>query len=142
VAPPATTPSTPTQPSVPTTRASITWDSIDQVDLHVWDALGNHAAYWEDTIPASEENDDFPETFVDLQSPSTRAFTFWVCLFSDDFPEDPVHVTADITDPGGAHRSVSVTLDGAGDEEFVTVSPLSAPAFAPETPFCYDAPPL
>jgi hypothetical protein len=150
IVPPATPPSTPTAPSGgPTVRASVTWDSTDEVDLHVFDALGNTDFYSDSnsTIPDADVDDqdeelDIPETFTDFQSPSTRAFTFWVCLYGDDEPTDPVHVTVDITDPGGGHRSVPVTLDGEEDEEFVTVSPLSAPAFAPEQPFCYDASPL
>jgi hypothetical protein len=145
IAPPAVTP--PATPSGgTTTRASITWDSDDEVDLHVWDAFGNRAYYFESTIPDTFENDQDdpggPETFLDLQSPSTRAFTYWVCLYGDEDPTDPVHVTADITDPGGAHRSIPITLDGEGDEEFVTVSPLSATPWDPDQPFCYDADPL
>jgi hypothetical protein len=130
IAPPA---STPTAPAVPTTRASITWDTSDEVDLHVFDSSGNHD-YWSilgSTIPDAKDNDQSvdggPETFVDSRSPSTRTFTFYVCLYGyeDDAQTDgPVHVTANITDPGGGHRSIPITLDGIDDEELVTVSPV------------------
>jgi hypothetical protein len=143
----------PVPPAAPLTRssgtiASITWDTDDEVDLHVFDASGNHDYYNTDnsTIPDAVENDQDnpggPETFVDLQSPSTRTFTYYVCLY--DYENDlqtsgPVHVTADITDPGGAHRSIPITLDGVDDEAFVAVSPPTATAF-PASDFCHVGP--
>jgi hypothetical protein len=136
VAPPNTTaPPSPTVPTGPTTRASITWDTADEVDLHVFDASGNHDFYNDlgSTIPNAVDNDQDvdggPETFVDSRSPSTRTFTFYVCLYGyqDTLQTSgPVHVTADVTDPGGAHRSIPITLDGINDEAFVTVSPVGA----------------
>jgi hypothetical protein len=144
--PPATLPSTPSTPSGPTevTRASVTWDSTDQVDLHVFDALGNHDFYNGDdsTIPEAGVIDQDlgtggPETFVDLQVPSTRAFTFYVCLFEYlDGGFGDVHVTSDITDPDGGHRTLHTTLTEVGDEDFVTVSPSTAPAFLATPGFC------
>ena len=140
-------------PAAPPSRsagviASITWDTPDEVDLHTFDASGNHDFYNSDlsTIPDAFDTDQDPptgggpETFTDLQSPSTRTFTYYVCLFDYDNVDQtsgPVHVTADITDPGGTHRSIPITLDGEGDEVLVAVSPPSATAF-PATDFCFD----
>ena len=129
------------------TIASITWDTPDEVDLHVFDSSGNHDFYNEElsTIPDAVDHDQEPpdgggpEFFEDLQSPSTRTFTYYVCLYSyDDMTQTsgPVHVTADITDPGGTHRSIPITLDGIDDEAFVAVSPASATAFS-ASGFCH-----
>jgi hypothetical protein len=145
--PPSVTPpaSTPTVPTGPTTRASITWDTSDEVDLHVFDASGNHDYYnsTNSTIPDAVDHDQSvdggPETFVDSRSPSTRTFTFYVCLYgSQDTLQTsgPVHVTADITDPGGGHRSIPITLDGINDEALVTVSPVGQTA-VPASDFCH-----
>jgi hypothetical protein len=145
VVPPVTTPTPPSNPtpSVPTTRASVTWDSDSEVDLHVYDALGNHAFYDGNDIPDSEENDQStdggPETFIDHLSPSSRTFTFYVCLYSygDTPTSGDIHVTSDITDPDGGHRSIEDTLTVVDDEELVTVSPSSEPAYAPLSGFCH-----
>jgi hypothetical protein len=143
VAPPATT--TPAPPSGPTTRASITWDTSDEVDLHVFDASGNHDYYngSTSTIPDAVDHDQSvdggPETFVDSRSPSTRTFTFYVCLYGYQViaqTSGPVHVTANIIDPGGGHRSIPITLDGINDEALVTVSPVGQTAVLASN-FCH-----
>ncbi|HEY1238851.1 MAG TPA: hypothetical protein VGE91_10975 [Solirubrobacterales bacterium] len=142
-----------TPPAAPLTRssgtiASITWDTADEVDLHVFDASGNHDYYNTDqsTIPDAVDTDQFPpdgggpETFADLQSPSTRTFTYYVCLYEYDDENQlsgPVHVTADITDPGGTHRSIPITLNTEGNEALVAVSPPTATAFSASN-FCFE----
>jgi hypothetical protein len=145
VVPPVTAPVTPTTPpSGPTIRSSVTWEGNAEVDVHVFDALGNHDFYNHDesTIPDAEDNDQDvdggPETFTDFQSPSTRTFTFYVCLYAyNGAPTSgDVDVTSDITDPDGGHRIIHTTLNGSGDEEFVAVSPSSATAFTPTPGFC------
>jgi hypothetical protein len=139
-------------PAAPLTRsagtiASITWDTPDEVDLHVFDASGNHDFYSteDSTIPEAIDIDQEPpdgggpEIFVDQQSPSTRTFTYYVCLYeydNDMQTSGPVHVVADITDPGGTHRSIPITLDGVNDEALVGVSPPTATAF-PASGFCH-----
>jgi hypothetical protein len=144
-------------PAAPLTRsagtiASITWDTPDEVDLHVFDASGNHDFYSleESTIPDAMDIDQEPpdgggpETFIDQQSPSTRTFTYYVCLYSYDNEmqtSGPVHVVADITDPGGTHRSIPITLDGEDDEALVAISPPTATAF-PASGFCHSMLPL
>jgi hypothetical protein len=139
-------------PAAPLTRsagiiASVTWDTADQVDLHVFDASGNEDYYNGElsTIPDAVDNDQEdpgdPETFVDQQSPSTRTFTYYVCLYNYamiDQTSGPVHVVADITDPGGTHRSIPITLDGIDDEAFVAVSPSTGTPF-PASNFCHKA---
>jgi hypothetical protein len=144
-------------PAAPLTRsagtiASITWDTTDEVDLHVFDASGNHDFYKEEesTIPEAVDHDQDidggPETFEDLQSPSTRTFTYYVCLYGYDMGdpngdgEGDVHVTADITDPGGAHRSIPITLNGVNDEALAAVSPPSATPFS-ASGFCHPVTP-
>jgi hypothetical protein len=145
VAPPATT--TPPAASGPTTRASITWDTADEVDLHVYDAAGNHA-FWDDSsaIPNADEedqtNDGGPETFTDKDSPSTRTFTLYVCLYgyeSEDPPHPDVHVVAHIIDPGGAERDIPLTLNALNQEKLVTVSPVGDTAQV-RFGFCHPAP--
>jgi hypothetical protein len=142
-----------TPPAAPPSRsagviASITWDTPDEVDLHVFDTSGNHDFYSTEgsTIPDAMDNDQEPpdgggpETFVDFQSPSTRTFTYYVCLYEYDALDQtsgPVHVTADIVDPGNTHRSISVTLDGIDDEALLGVSPASSTAF-PAAGFCHQ----
>jgi hypothetical protein len=137
-------------PAAPLTRsagtiASITWDTADEVDLHVFDASGNEDYYNKtlSKIPDAEDTDQDnpggPETFVDMQSPSTRTFTYYACLYSYaeiDQTSGPVHVIADITDPGGTHRSIPITLDGIDDEALVAVSPSTGTAF-PASNFCH-----
>jgi hypothetical protein len=145
--PPATPPSTPTTPSGgPTVRASVTWEGDAEVDLHVYDALGNHDYYngEDSTIPeAVDEDQDVdggPETFTDFQSPSTRTFTFYVCLYkyNDDPTSGDVDVTSDITDPDGGHRIFHDTLLEVDDIAQVAVSPSSATPFLPASPdFCH-----
>jgi hypothetical protein len=141
VTPPATT------PSGPTTRASITWDTITaEVDLHTYDASGDHSGFappggFAQEIPNAhgqdESTDGGPDTFVDNESPSTRTFTFYVCLHAAaGLSGNNVHVTADITDPGGAHRSIPVTLNDLGEEKIVTVSPGSGTAYVPVPDNC------
>ena len=141
-------------PPAPLTRnagviASITWDTPDEVDLHVFDSSGNHDYYnpEDSTIPDAMDNDQEPpdgggpETFFDSQSPSTRTFTYYVCLYGyDDMLQTsgPVHVVADITDPGNTHRSIPITLDGVDDEALVGVSPPGATPF-PASGFCHTA---
>jgi hypothetical protein len=144
VTPPATTPAL---PSGPTTRASITWDTTDQVDMHVYDSSGHHAFYGAaGGIPGAIERDQpegslgVPETFADLRSPSTRTFTVYICLYQYDpggSGSGPVHVTADITDPGGGHRTITRTLTAVDQELPVTVSPQDATAFVPSPGFCH-----
>jgi uncharacterized protein YfaP (DUF2135 family) len=147
VTPPATTPAS---PSGPTTRASITWDTTDEVDMHTFDASGDQSGYtgpggtFGQGIPNAhaqdQSTDGGPETFVDNLSPSTRTFTVYVCLYGYDSTapvHTDVHVVANITDPGGSHRSIPVTLDHVGDEAFVTVSPVGGSAVLAAN-FCHN----
>jgi hypothetical protein len=142
-----TPPSTPTGPSTgETVRASVTWEGDAEVDLHVYDALGNHDYYNDEdsTIPQAEDEDQStdggPETFTDFQLPSTRTFTFYVCLYNynDDPTSGDVDVTTDVTDPDGGHRVFHDTLVEVDDIAQVAVSPSSATPFLPASPdFCH-----
>jgi hypothetical protein len=120
VAPPVVTPPQATPPT-PTLRASLSFDdSAADFDLYVWDASGNLAAYFGNDIPNSETTSDSPspEQFLDRESPSTREFTYGVCLY-DDFDGDSGTATAadyTLNAPGDSPPFTdSDTLSGTGD---------------------------
>ncbi len=73
--------------ATPIVRASVSWNSTAQVDLFVWDEAGNVATALGNGIPDSYFSPPWPtgpgaEYFVDLRSPSTRAFSFGFCTRS------------------------------------------------------------
>jgi hypothetical protein len=103
IAPPAT-PSTPPTPKA-TLRASLSFDVTSDLDLYVWDAAGNLAAFDVNDIPDSDttSNSPSPEQFFDHRSPSTRDFTYGVCAYSDGDGD------------AGTDTEVEYTLDAPGD---------------------------
>src|SRR4051812_38444876 len=72
-----------------TTRATLTWDTDDtDIDLHVWDADGNHAYFADQqAIPDSELDIDIlygfgPENQIDYLAEQHRTYTYGVCYFA------------------------------------------------------------
>jgi hypothetical protein len=86
----------------PLVRATLSWSANDEVDLHAFDAGGNHAG-WDfgvgsvvNNIPSAHHNGDVgaggpSESFTDdifvAGGPSNREFSFVACLY-DDNPGD------------------------------------------------------
>jgi hypothetical protein len=107
-----------------TVRATITWDSANDVDLHVYDADGNHAYFGDETaIPDAVLSPDVtdeggPETFTDtLDTASTRPFAFVACYFSDQSRPGPtaVAMTWLEPDPPGTSHTENFSLLARGD---------------------------
>ena len=87
-----------------TVRASITWQELDDIDLHVYDSDGLHAYFGDlDAIPnallSTDETDSGTETFTDNDVPSNRGFGYRVCYFSGSVPTE---VTLTLTAPASA----------------------------------------
>ncbi len=119
----------PTPVPASTVRATLTWSAggptATDVDLIVFDELGNIAKPASNAIASSAhsgDNGEFgPETFTDLLSPSTRQFTYSICMVNDNGTNDAqatlTYKTADgatqvyTTNPGG--------LENIGDMETV-----------------------
>jgi hypothetical protein len=93
--PPVTTPAGPTepiQPSGPTQRATLTWNNGSDLDLFAWDPAGNggyFAGVYPDagdtpipdvSFPTDDEDGFGPEQLIDLRSPSTRQFSYLICV--------------------------------------------------------------
>ncbi len=116
-----------------TDRATLTWDTTSDLDLHVWDDAGNHA-YWADetgipnaTLSPDVTNTGGPETFTDDNSPSMRTFVFGVCDFSEaNGGGGGTNYTLQVTDPGGGTRTLNGHLNTSQTGEFVAVSPNGA----------------
>lgn len=103
-----------------TERATLTWNTLADIDLHIWDEQGNHAYYNNpDGIPnatlSTDDTDGYgPEFFVDGND--NRNFTYCVNYFAGS--GDPTDVTLQLTDPGGTRRTEHATLGGGVDEDW------------------------
>jgi hypothetical protein len=120
-------------------RARIAWDtSTTDVDLHVWDASGNHASFTKpDGVPGGRLSEDDrhgfgPELFFDGAGP--RTLTFGLCYF-DDHGAGPTRVAVRLTDPDGAVHESTQTLARKGDSVLLGSSPAGA-AFTPPEGWC------
>jgi hypothetical protein len=124
VIPPAATPA-PTPPSPPTVRATLTWDNPTDtpadVDLHIWDQSGNMDGGPGLGIPAAIGPSDSqafgPETFTDLLFPSTRQFSYGICMQSDPPPPDTIAKLVYTLADGSTqtHTTAAGDLVAAGD---------------------------
>jgi hypothetical protein len=113
-------------PPGPVVRATLTWSAPDEVDLHAFDASGNHAG-WDNSIPgvvnnipSAHHNGDVgpgggTESFTDdiyvVGGPSNREFSYVACLFDQPDP-DPYTATFAAVSKGGVNDSR--TLSGPG----------------------------
>jgi hypothetical protein len=110
-------------PPGPLLRATLSWTVGNEVDLHAFDANGNHAG-WDfgidgvvNNIPSAHHGGDSggaaggSETFTDdifvLGGPSNREFTYVACLY----PEPSDSYTATFT---------AVSKNGTGDTKSVS----------------------
>lgn len=123
-------------------RARIDWDTDDtDVDLHIWDELGNHAYYvQQEEIPDANLSVDIttgfgPEIFTDQFSPSTRELTYGLCYFSDN-GHGPTNVTVRLIDPDGGIRTSQHRLETSKDRVLLGASPASAPGYTPDDDWC------
>jgi hypothetical protein len=112
----------------PLVRATLSWSADDQVDLHAFDASGNHAG-WDynvnppdgtlvNNIPNARHNGDIgpsggTESFTDdifvAGGPSNREFSYVACLYAAPGP-DPYTAAFSLVSKDGT--SASRTLDG------------------------------
>jgi hypothetical protein len=118
----------PVQPVVlpapgPLVRATLSWSANDEVDLHAYDASGNHAG-WDNglghivnNIPNAHHNGDVgpfgpSESFIDdifvAGGPSNREFSYIACLYDNNPPD----YTASFTGVTASGQSSTVSLDG------------------------------
>lgn len=123
-------------------RAVISWTtSGTDIDMHVWDADGNHAWYQsQGGVPEAQLSEDITygpgqETFTDLQSPSTRRFTVGICYFAANAAVVPTQVSVTLTDPDGTTHSFSPTLATPGDHQIIGTTP-PGPAYPMSDDWC------
>jgi hypothetical protein len=111
---------------------------VSDVDLHVWDAYGNHAWFRNPAgVPGGQLSEDDrygfgPEYFFDRTG--GRALTFGLCYF-DDSGAGPTTVSVRLTDPSGAVRASTHTLAHDGDHVLVGSTPAGA-GFVPPEGWC------
>ena len=138
----------PAHAAADTTRAALSWqaEGVD-IDLHIWDDVGNHAWYASRLgIPdAYLTTDDVygpgEEFAIDERLPSLRRFTFGVCYYADNLDSSAPQstpVTLVMTDPSGLQRTVTATLATPGAFALLGASPPGS-GFAPSDGWC-DSP--
>ena len=125
--PPIAVPVTPAPPAPlpPVLRASVTWDNATDtptdVDLWIFDQTGNQDGGSGLGIPNSigtTDNQSFgPETFSDLLNPSTRVFSYVICMANDGGTNDTVATLNHTLANGVAQQVVTgpVALEANGD---------------------------
>ncbi len=138
-----TPPKPPAPPPPPTDlRADLFWpDGNVDMDLHVWDQVGNHTGYADppggvfNGIPGTvhsgdvELGEDGSEAFLDFTIPSTRALTFGVCYTQAqgpppaDAPFELLYYEAD-----GTEVSIDDVIDLGEDSKLYNPDGAFAPA--------------
>jgi hypothetical protein len=121
-------PQPPAQPVAPPApqalvRATLSWTSDNDVDLHAFDSTGNHAGYGtggqiENTIPNSSFSGDVQtagsESFTDNifvpGGPSNREFAYVACLWNVDNAD--INYTVTFTGVARDGSTVTRTLQG------------------------------
>lgn len=123
------------------TRATLTWSTDDtDIDLHVWDAQGEHAWFSErDGIPGSMLTRDIvtgfgPESFVDRRPRGGRPLTYGVCYYSER-GQGATRVQLRLTDPDGQQRTVHDVLTRQGQGTLLATSP-DGSGFRPRPGWC------
>ena len=130
-------------------RAELTWDNAVDLDLHVYDALGNHASQANPTaIPnaylTADDSDGFgPEQFFDLQWQSKRQLYLFTCLEAvNGAPAALWSFDLTVYEPPFARNASAVNAPpAAGQEGFVFSSPNVGPPAVPPTGYCPPDPP-
>jgi hypothetical protein len=106
----------------PIVRATLAWTANDEVDLHAFDASGNHAG-WVNTgvvnnIPNAHHNGDIgpggpSESFTDdifvIGGPSNREFSYIACLYDNPDTNPYTATFVGVTKSG---TSTTLPLDG------------------------------
>jgi hypothetical protein len=109
----------------PLVRATVSWTANDEVDLHAFDANGNHAGWVDPTgvvnnIPSARHTGDAgpggpSESFTDdiyvVGGPSNREFAYAVCLYNQPTVSAYTATFVGVTAGGTA---TTLTLDGPG----------------------------
>jgi hypothetical protein len=129
----------------PLVRGTLAWSANDEVDLHAFDASGNHAG-WDfgingvvNHIPNAHHNGDVgpggpQESFTDdifvVGGPSNREFSYIACLY--DSPS-PSAYTATFTGVTKSGQSSSLTLNGPA---FYTLTTAGGPPLPDPTTVC------
>jgi hypothetical protein len=132
----------------PLVRATLAWSANDEVDLHAFDASGNHAG-WAQTgpstfgvvnnIPNAHHNGDIgpggpSESFTDdifvVGGPSNREFSYIACLYDSPSPSPYTATFTGVTKSGA---SSSLTLNGPA---FYTLTTPGGPPLPPATSIC------
>jgi len=126
----------------PLVRATLAWSANDEVDLHAFDAGGNHAG-WDfnanpptggivNNIPNARHTGDVgpggpSETFVDdifvVGGPSNREFSYVACLYAGPSTTD---YTATFTGVAKNGQSTTLSLDGTpsdGTDTYTLTTP-------------------
>jgi hypothetical protein len=131
----------------PLVRATLSWSANDEVDLHAFDANGNHAGWFNsgvvNNIPNAQHNGDVgppggTESFTDnifvLGGPSNREFSYIACLYNDN----PGDYTATFTGVTKSGASSSVTLDGTPSDgsDYYTLTTPGGPALPNANAVC------
>jgi hypothetical protein len=102
----------------PIVRADLTWSGGADLDLHAWDADGNHDGWdgnlfaYDVGIPgtAYEQLSSNEERIVDNRNPSTRPYAFGICYYPD--PDvGTAHGDMTFLTATGASLSFPVTID-------------------------------
>jgi hypothetical protein len=117
VAPPA--PVTPPAPPPQTLRATLTWNNSSDLDLLVFDPSGNGGFRGEGiasiNFPVDDVDGNGPEQLFDLQSPSTRQFSYCIQQLDDN---PGTLATLQLVLANGSTQTVNTTngdLDSQGD---------------------------
>ncbi len=135
--PPVPPPPPPT-PTGPLQRAQLSWNNESDVDLHIWDDLGNHTYFnAQDAIPGARLVEDIipgfgPEHFIE-DTLVGRRYTFGICVYGGA----DVTATLDVRDPDGATRQLSRYLPDEKSAVLLTASPPGS-GYIPEPGWCGD----
>lgn len=130
-------------------RATLTWDTdATDIDLHIWDASGNHASFRDQTaIPSAELSTDItfgfgPEHFEEFSGTEGRAYTYGLCYFGSNRDDDAVPetvATVQIVDPNGQVRTLKRTLRAEKEAYYLGASPQGAD-YVPADDWCAGGP--
>lgn len=120
----------------PVNRATLTWDTETDVDLHVWDDEGNHTYFGDqEAIPDALLVEDIipgygPEYFEETGSYGRR-YTYGICQFTGDGSD----VSLTITDPNGQQRNVTGSLNFEEDYAILDTGPTGG-GYVPPDGWC------
>lgn len=130
-------------------RATLSWDTDKtDVDLHIWDAFGNHAWYGSQTgVPAGQLSTDIifgfgPERFEEFAGLEGDTYTYGICYFGSNTGDNTVPetvATVDIVDPDGRTRTVTRTLRTEKEAYYLGSSPAGG-GFQPADDWCSAGP--